>query len=66
MRRRKDLAAIDVYVDTGIKVSPGDKLSFSLVPRKITIDYDNPEGKGINFDDNCYKAVENDRKENCI
>lgn len=51
------------YVDTGIKVSPGDRLSFSLVPRKITIDYDNPEGKGINFDDNCYKAVENDRKE---
>ncbi|WP_353280086.1 type IV secretion system protein [Wolbachia endosymbiont (group A) of Phasia obesa] len=51
------------YVDTGIKVNPGDKLSFSLVPRKITIDYDNPEGKGINFDDNCYKAVENDRKE---
>ncbi|WP_265016663.1 TrbL/VirB6 family protein [Wolbachia endosymbiont (group A) of Andrena dorsata] len=51
------------YVDTGIKVSPGDRLSFSLVPRKITIDYDNPEGKGINLDDNCYKAVENDRKE---
>ncbi len=51
------------YVDTGIKVNPGDKLSFSLVPRKITIDYDNPEGKGINFDDNCYKDVENDRKE---
>uniref|UniRef100_A0A1B0G599 Uncharacterized protein n=1 Tax=Glossina morsitans morsitans TaxID=37546 RepID=A0A1B0G599_GLOMM len=51
------------YVDPGIKVNPGDKLSFSLVPRKITIDYDNPEGKGINFDDNCYKAAENDRKE---
>ncbi|WP_353288758.1 type IV secretion system protein [Wolbachia endosymbiont (group A) of Pogonocherus hispidulus] len=51
------------YVDTGIKVNPGDRLSFSLVPRKITIDYDNPGGKGISFDDNCYKAVENDRKE---
>ncbi|GFQ93340.1 uncharacterized protein TNCT_295001 [Trichonephila clavata] len=33
------------YVDTGIKVNPGDKLSFSLIPRKITIDYDNPEEK---------------------
>ncbi|MFP3031966.1 MAG: conjugal transfer protein TrbL, partial [Wolbachia sp.] len=51
------------YVDTGIKVNPGDKLSFSLVPREIKIDYDNPEGKGISFDGNCYKAVENDRKE---
>ncbi|GFQ72415.1 uncharacterized protein RT0029 [Trichonephila clavata] len=51
------------YVDTEIKVNPGDKLSFSLVPREIKIDYGNPEGKGISFDDNCYKAVENDRKE---
>ncbi|WP_250295007.1 TrbL/VirB6 family protein [Wolbachia endosymbiont of Oedothorax gibbosus] len=51
------------YVDTGIKVNPGDRLSFSLVPRKITIDYDNSGGKGISFDDNCYRAVENDRKE---
>ncbi|WP_341818546.1 type IV secretion system protein [Wolbachia endosymbiont (group B) of Ennomos erosarius] len=50
------------YVDTGIKVSPGDKLSFSLVPRKITIDYDNPEGKGISFDDNCYSTQEGDKK----
>ncbi|WP_341812022.1 type IV secretion system protein [Wolbachia endosymbiont (group A) of Conops quadrifasciatus] len=46
------------YVDTGIKVNRGDKLSFSLVPRKITIDYDNPGGKGISFDDNCYRAEE--------
>jgi type IV secretion system protein VirB6 len=51
------------YVDTGIKVNRGDKLSFSLVPREMTIDYDNPQRKGISFDDNCYKAVENDRKE---
>lgn len=50
------------YVDTGIKVSPGDKLSFSLVPRKITIDYDNPGGKGISFDDNCYRAEEGGEK----
>lgn len=51
------------YVDTGIKVNPGDKLSFSLISREMMIDYDNPQGKGISFDDNCYKAVENDRKE---
>ncbi|WP_434732267.1 TrbL/VirB6 family protein [Wolbachia endosymbiont of Zygogramma bicolorata] len=50
------------YVDTGIKVSPGDRLSFSLVPRKITIDYDNPGGKGISFDDNCYRAEEGGEK----
>ncbi|MBA8757505.1 MULTISPECIES: TrbL/VirB6 family protein [Wolbachia] len=50
------------YVDTGIKVNPGDKLSFSLVPRKITIDYDNPGGKGISFDDNCYSTQEGDKK----
>ncbi|WP_353286701.1 type IV secretion system protein [Wolbachia endosymbiont (group A) of Anthophora plumipes] len=50
------------YVDTGIKVNPGDKLSFSLIPRKITIDYDNPGGKGISFDDNCYRAEEGGEK----
>ncbi|WP_419247146.1 type IV secretion system protein [Wolbachia endosymbiont of Rhagoletis indifferens] len=50
------------YVDTGIKVNRGDKLSFSLVPRKITIDYDNPGGKGISFDDNCYRAEEGGEK----
>lgn len=50
------------YVDTGIKVNPGDRLSFSLVPRKITIDYDNPGGKGISFDDNCYRAEEGGEK----
>lgn len=50
------------YVDTGIKVNPGDRLSFSLVPRKIKIDYDNPEGKGISFDDNCYSTQEGDKK----
>jgi type IV secretion system protein VirB6 len=50
------------YVDTGIKVSPGDRLSFSLVPRKIIIDYDNPGGKGISFDDNCYRAEEGGEK----
>ncbi|MGL9779021.1 MAG: type IV secretion system protein [Wolbachia sp.] len=50
------------YVDTGIKVSPGERLSFSLVPRKITIDYDNPGGKGISFDDNCYRAEEGGEK----
>ncbi|WP_391159317.1 type IV secretion system protein [Wolbachia endosymbiont of Liriomyza huidobrensis] len=50
------------YVDTGIKVNPGDKLSFSLVPRKITIDYDNPGGKAISFDDNCYRAEEGGEK----
>lgn len=51
------------YVDTGIKVNPGDKLSFSLVPREMTIDYDNPGGKGISFDDNCYKAMKNSHGE---
>ncbi|WP_375604352.1 type IV secretion system protein [Wolbachia endosymbiont of Anurida maritima] len=51
------------YVDTGIKVNPGDRLSFSLVPREITIDYDNPQGKGISFDDNCYKAMKNSHGE---
>ncbi len=50
------------YVDTGIKVNPGDKLSFSLVPRKITIDYDNPGGKGVSFDDNCCRAEEGGEK----
>ncbi|WP_341820939.1 type IV secretion system protein [Wolbachia endosymbiont (group A) of Myopa testacea] len=50
------------YVDTGIKVNPGDKLSFSLVPREMTIDYDNPGGKGISFDDNCYNTQEGDKK----
>ncbi|MDR2609567.1 MAG: type IV secretion system protein [Rickettsiales bacterium] len=51
------------YVDTGIKVDPGDKLSFSLVPREIPIDYDNPEGKGISFDDNCYRTEKEDDKD---
>ncbi|MGL9757545.1 MAG: type IV secretion system protein [Wolbachia sp.] len=50
------------YVDTGIKVNPGDKLSFSLVPREMTIDYDNPQGEGISFDDNCYRAEEGGEK----
>ncbi|MDG7052381.1 MAG: type IV secretion system protein [Wolbachia endosymbiont of Alcedoecus sp.] len=49
------------YVDTGIKVNPGDKLSFSLVPREITIDYDNP-GEKISFDDNCYRTETGDEK----
>lgn len=39
-----------LYVDTEIKVNPGDKLSFDLVPRKIKIDCDNLRGK-ITFDD---------------
>ncbi len=51
------------YVDTGIKANPGDKLSFSLVPRDITIDYDNPQGKGISFDDNCYRTEKGDEKD---
>ncbi|WCR59372.1 MAG: hypothetical protein PG978_000808 [Wolbachia endosymbiont of Ctenocephalides felis wCfeF] len=51
------------YVDTGIKVDPGNKLSFSLVPREIPIDYDNPEGKGISFDDNCYRTEKEDDKD---
>ncbi|QOD38510.1 TrbL/VirB6 family protein [Candidatus Wolbachia massiliensis] len=50
------------YVDTGIRVNPGDKLSFSLVSREITIDYDNPKGKGVSFDDNCYETQEGDKK----
>ncbi|WP_275602229.1 TrbL/VirB6 family protein [Wolbachia endosymbiont of Onchocerca gibsoni] len=51
------------YVDTGIKVNPGDKLSFSLVPKKITINYiNNLEGKDISFDDNCHKTREGDKK----
>ncbi|MDG7052272.1 MAG: type IV secretion system protein [Wolbachia endosymbiont of Alcedoecus sp.] len=50
------------YVDTGIKVNPGDKLSFSLVPREITIDYDNP-GEKISFDDNCYRTEKEDDKD---
>ncbi|MGL9760995.1 MAG: type IV secretion system protein [Wolbachia sp.] len=51
------------YVDTEIKVNPGDKLNFSLVPREIAIDYDNPEGKGISFDNNCYKTEKEDDKD---
>lgn len=51
------------YVDTKIKVNPGDKLSFSLIPREITIDYDNPQGKGISFDDNCYRNEKGDEKD---
>ncbi|MDM8335535.1 TrbL/VirB6 family protein [Wolbachia pipientis] len=50
------------YVDTGIKVNPGDKLSFNLVPREMIIDYNNPKEKGISFDDNCYKTQEGDEK----
>ncbi|MFP3035993.1 MAG: type IV secretion system protein [Wolbachia sp.] len=50
------------YVDTGIKVNPGDKLSFSLVPREIIIDYNNP-GEKISFDDNCYRTEKEDDKE---
>lgn len=50
------------YADTGIKVNPGDKLSFSLVPRKIIIDYSNLEGKEISIDDNCHKTKEGDEK----
>ncbi|NUX00927.1 conjugal transfer protein TrbL [Wolbachia endosymbiont of Madathamugadia hiepei] len=49
------------YVDTGIKVNPGDKLSFSLVSREITIDYDNP-GEKVSFDDNCYRTETGDKK----
>jgi len=51
------------YVDTGIKANPGDKLSFSLIPREITIDYDNPQGKGISFDGNCYSSERGDEKD---
>ncbi|NEV49365.1 conjugal transfer protein TrbL [Wolbachia pipientis] len=50
------------YVDTGIKVNPGDKLSFSLVSREMAIDYDNPGRKGISFDDNCYSTEKGDKK----
>ncbi len=32
------------YVDTGIKVNAGDKLSFSLIPRQIKIDCSNDKG----------------------
>ncbi|MDG7055975.1 MAG: type IV secretion system protein [Wolbachia endosymbiont of Meromenopon meropis] len=53
------------YVDTGIKVNPGDKLSFSLIPREITIDYDNP-GKKISFDDNCYRTETGNEKVSAI
>lgn len=51
------------YVNTKIKVNPGDKLSFSLIPREITIDYDNPGGKGISFDDNCYRNEKGNEKD---
>ncbi|MGL9681918.1 MAG: type IV secretion system protein [Wolbachia sp.] len=51
------------YVDAEIKVNPGDKLNFSLVPREIAIDYDNPEGKDISYDNNCYKAEKEDDKD---
>ncbi|MGL9725734.1 MAG: type IV secretion system protein [Wolbachia sp.] len=50
------------YVDTEIKVNPGDKLSFSLIPREMTIDYNNPGEKGISFDENCYEAQEGNKK----
>ncbi|WCR57950.1 TrbL/VirB6 family protein [Wolbachia endosymbiont of Ctenocephalides felis wCfeJ] len=49
------------YIDTGIKVDPGDKLSFSLVPREMIIDYDNLTDK-ISFDDNCYRTEKGDEK----
>lgn len=44
------------YVDTGIKVNPGDKLNFKLVPREIKIDCN--KLKEITLDDNCYKTAE--------
>ncbi|QIT36646.1 TrbL/VirB6 family protein [Wolbachia endosymbiont of Brugia pahangi] len=50
------------YVDTGIKVNFGDRLRFRLVPREITIDHGNPGGKGISFDDNCYRTEKGDDK----
>ncbi|MDE5060706.1 MULTISPECIES: TrbL/VirB6 family protein [Wolbachia] len=50
------------YVDTGIKVNPGDKLSFSLVSRDMKIDYNNPGGKGTSFDNNCYSTETGDKK----
>ncbi|WP_246214304.1 TrbL/VirB6 family protein [Wolbachia endosymbiont of Cruorifilaria tuberocauda] len=50
------------YVDTGIKVNPGDKLSFSLIPREIVIDHNNLEGENISFDNNCYKTREGNKK----
>lgn len=43
------------YVDTGIKVNPGDKLSFKLAPREIKIDCN--KLKDITLDDNCYKTA---------
>ncbi|WFW29842.1 MAG: type IV secretion system protein [Wolbachia endosymbiont of Menacanthus eurysternus] len=43
------------YVNTGIKVNPGDKLNFNLVPREIEINPNNL-GKKISIDDNCYKT----------
>jgi type IV secretion system protein VirB6 len=44
------------YVDTGIKVNPGDKLIFSLIPRKIKItcnnyDQGNSVSERITFDE---------------
>lgn len=42
------------YVDTGVKVNPGDKLNFKLVPREIKIDCN--KLKDITLDDNWYKT----------
>ncbi|WP_341807812.1 type IV secretion system protein [Wolbachia endosymbiont (group E) of Neria commutata] len=50
------------YVDTEIKVNPGDKLTFSLVPREMRIDHSNP--KGVSFDDSYYKSEEGIEKVN--
>ncbi|WP_333023220.1 TrbL/VirB6 family protein [Wolbachia endosymbiont of Pentidionis agamae] len=49
------------YVDTGIKVNSGDTLSFSLVPREVTINCDNPKNlKLFSFDNNCYRNQNTD------
>ncbi len=42
------------YVDTNVKVNSGDRLIFSLVPKKIKMDCDKLEN--ISLDSNCYRT----------
>ncbi|MDD9331509.1 MAG: type IV secretion system protein [Wolbachia sp.] len=49
------------YVDTRIRVNPGDSLTFNLISRNVKVDYDNLTNK-VTFDDNCYRTEKGDEK----
>ena len=49
------------YVDTGIKVNPGNKLNFDLVPRKMNVDCNKLQD--VTLDENCYKTDSLDDKQ---